>query len=830
MTSYGRYYRPALKNSVDVQLQTAFSDGNWSTVVRLAAKRAQSLKDAYYEAIRACAESQLEGPSERSAAVLALDALVRNPTAVPDVETLDLYEWACRDAQPSLAYSETLGALRSRWVKANPRSVLGIECLKACIQNWDLINAQQIAATLDKASPNTNDRRYMFWNVTLTYLLSISAQCPEGKSRIYGMLATKLVERAAEAAETTGEGNTSDRSLREEEEIILFYHIIEAQAPPETFLKSMRSSSIGALRQLEDGRKYLFLRGLTAFAKRGDWNIIYDFCSQALARTDADGSPSFLAADWRVWKIFVEAASKQPDEQSAFRKVQEMLQKLVSVKSKVAQMYVKNISLASVEFAFRLPTNLLPLSGKDLPTPRVLQICFFLDQHYNKLSVFDDIKDYIGQLSFDETKSLLDVMIPKISEKDALSPLFFDRLSSLSPGLFHGDRRPLMEPLRSYYSSSLKDRAPVKIWDAFAAGSYSAILDMVEYMDRLRRSCTLVMTAVEERRATRAIGGKLDSGIDELPMLSEVTEHATLVNVTDYGSLPNLESSFVPPLADLVRIGPELTNERSHLALLTEQYLDVIDHKPPKDYKPSKANDAALKDTAATIESMARIQQAMSAFLHGEGLMAKLTGPEETYYSSVSLLSAMLLTALTTGRSAAVPPSFALCSSTLKSTIEALQAACVSKGLPSTSRLSTFYALSNHHTLSALRDTALAIKHTVAFMQAFNERESARDRSGKSGLHKEVVAEARVLDTIATRSLAEVRNHIKALKEALGQGGWLDQMTEWTLGTESDDVEVQELWSAVSDIIDTSMLEDWAGRAVESWREGVKGWSTVKLE
>ena len=49
MSSYGRYYRPALKNSVDVQLQTAFSDGNWLTVIRLAAKRAQSLKDPYYE-------------------------------------------------------------------------------------------------------------------------------------------------------------------------------------------------------------------------------------------------------------------------------------------------------------------------------------------------------------------------------------------------------------------------------------------------------------------------------------------------------------------------------------------------------------------------------------------------------------------------------------------------------------------------------------------------------------------------------------------------------------------------------------------------------------
>lgn len=47
--SYGRYGRPALKNSVDVQLQTAFTDGNWNMVVRLADKRFKNLKDPYYE-------------------------------------------------------------------------------------------------------------------------------------------------------------------------------------------------------------------------------------------------------------------------------------------------------------------------------------------------------------------------------------------------------------------------------------------------------------------------------------------------------------------------------------------------------------------------------------------------------------------------------------------------------------------------------------------------------------------------------------------------------------------------------------------------------------
>lgn len=105
--------------------------------------------------------------------------------------------------------------------------------------------------------------------------------------------------------------------------------------------------------------------------------------------------------------------------------------------------------------------------------------------------------------------------------QDALSPLFFDRIGSLSPGLFHGTR-PLLEPLRSYYSNSLRDNCPLRIWDAFSSGSYSSILDLTEYDSRLRRSSTLMMTLVEERRATRAFGGKLEGDIEESPFTGEL--------------------------------------------------------------------------------------------------------------------------------------------------------------------------------------------------------------------------------------------------------------------------------------------------------------------
>jgi hypothetical protein len=162
--------------------------------------------------------------------------------------------------------------------------------------------------------------------------------------------------------------------------------------------------------------------------------------------------------------------------------------------------------------------------------------------------------------------------------QDSLSPLFFDRISTLSPGLFQGSR-PVMEPLRSFYRHTLCDKSPVRIWDAFSAGSYTSILDMSEYDGKLRRSCTLMMTLVEERRAIRCYGGKLDCEIEEHSLTGEfcitstvdlfggqtadksenIDDTTTLVDKTDYGPFPNLESLHGPPIHEYLRLGPGLS-------------------------------------------------------------------------------------------------------------------------------------------------------------------------------------------------------------------------------------------------------------------------------
>jgi len=78
-------------------------------------------------------------------------------------------------------------------------------------------------------------------------------------------------------------------------------------------------------------------------------------------------------------------------------------------------MYKKNIALALLETSFRIPKSLLADStGSDQLTPRLAQLCLFLDQNYDRLSAFDDLKGYVAELSFEEAKYFVEGMIPKL--------------------------------------------------------------------------------------------------------------------------------------------------------------------------------------------------------------------------------------------------------------------------------------------------------------------------------------------------------------------------------------------------------------------------------
>jgi N-terminal acetyltransferase B complex non-catalytic subunit len=70
------------------------------------------------------------------------------------------------------------------------------------------------------------------------------------------------------------------------------------------------------MKQFEQGKKQLFLEALDVFESLEKWDEIYDFCRQGLSLLEDEGVPSYLAADWRVWKRFIAAASKKSDDEA----------------------------------------------------------------------------------------------------------------------------------------------------------------------------------------------------------------------------------------------------------------------------------------------------------------------------------------------------------------------------------------------------------------------------------------------------------------------------------------------------------------------------------
>ena len=258
----------------------------------------------------------------------------------------------------------------------------------------------------------------------------------------------------------------------------------------------------------------------------------------------------------------------------------------------------------------------------------------------------------------------------------------------------------------------------------------------------------------------------------------------------------------------------------------------MINWKPPKDYKPAKPSTTAAIELNYLTESLSRLHNSMTSFLHKPSTAKKLTSAEETHFTSVCLLCGILTAALTTPRSSGtLPASVPLLFSSLKSALATLRASFLD--LASTSSNTNladggvYSSLTDMQTLSQLRETVLAIRHSSGFLVAHHERELARDKSGKSGVHKDILAEMKAVDATAGKVVAEIRGRVKELKERLGEGGWLDRVLEWTFGADGED----DIASAVSTIIGgRAVAEDWAGRVLESWREGVKGWGMVKME
>lgn len=405
---------------------------------------------------------------------------------------------------------------------------------------------------------------------------------------------------------------------------------------------------------------------------------------------------------------------------------------------------------------------------------------------------------------------------------DSLGPYFFDRLSTIAPTLVLPPNRPergLMQGLKSHYRASLKLRMPRRLADAFEAESYTAILDIPSYTERLRSSCTLVMGYVEESQAARALDIRSDSIFEE-PAIEEVTDNSVLNEVIDYGSVPNLEAALSRPIYDVLRLGPDPSNLRSHLALAAERFFEVMTFKPASSYKVANVAQTTAAELTFVLESLQRLGNTFSRFLHARG--KNLTQQEETYYQIISLLTSLIPLSVSASRSPPPPELLASIVSATKSGLDVLRAQALST--PADAEGSkVLLMLGSLHGLSILRDAAAAVKLATSYITTFNDREKERDRSGQSNVPKDVMAQVKALEAAASTAFTEGKTRVALLKQ---ESNTLNaKLSSWTFEIESGD----DLSKQIREVAG-SHVGVWSQRVTDSWRSNVKGWESVRWE
>lgn len=189
----------------------------------------------------------------------------------------------------------------------------------------------------------------------------------------------------------------------------------------------------------------------------------------------------------------------------------ELTAKNPSVEAEIRPELAVIAALCYIQVAFPPSVN---MSNSPTSYAPLLQALLLLEHQLSLTPKHSIISLLLVQLhlrvgSSPRAREIWDTLGVKRTIMDSLAPIFYDRLSTISPALISPSDETgweLLELLSSHFNVSLKLRMPRRLIDAFESGSYSSVIDIPEYMENLRWSCTRVLSLVEETRTDRIMG------------------------------------------------------------------------------------------------------------------------------------------------------------------------------------------------------------------------------------------------------------------------------------------------------------------------------------
>ncbi|KAI1110523.1 N-acetyltransferase B complex non catalytic subunit-domain-containing protein [Nemania sp. NC0429] len=462
-----------LKHSVDIQLDHAFHEQQWTILANLARQRHKATKDEYYRAVEIAAKSRGDNAIDRTLGREVVQAMVNDNTVMKDVDALDLYEFAVD--RLSIDYSKTIGVLRARLAKALPKDQsVGLKCLEACMWYSDWENAQEIAVSLNKNFPG--DRKLLFQNILTTFLVGAAENTNAVKKKLFPNLVKAQVDRAFNLRPLTGKEQTPPGHVHfSENEIKLWIRIREKFGSPQENVKLLSLPNWGTLYFLEQGFTDAFLLSIRLLAFNLQWEAILQISNTVFDKviemeqhnpietvTSSDNnqntetpatrqrlveatnsspgraSEEFIkgqylnaSREWLLWKNTTTAASNLPNSQEALETFHKKIENVIRILSSMGRMnpiFQQNYSQILLDITFtRARTATYPTHSRPAENKTIQCLLKFAKENIKNPSCFATLKGYFELLSREEMASFANALGDEYT-KDTEGLDLYDRL------------------------------------------------------------------------------------------------------------------------------------------------------------------------------------------------------------------------------------------------------------------------------------------------------------------------------------------------------------------------------------------------------------------
>lgn len=242
--------------------------------------------------------------------------------------------------------------------------------------------------------------------------------------------------------------------------------------------------------------------------------------------------------------------------------------------------------------------------------------------------------------------------------------------------------------------------------------------------------------------------------------------------------------------------------------MLAEAFHELLTYKSPASYKASAGSSEY--DHVFITETLARLSNSFPRFLAGPD--NEMTQPELLYFETISLLCTLMSLCIDFDRSSDIAVALHQMTDALSLSLENQRSQILHSENPSIER--TLTMLGSMHNIAMLRDSTAATKLAAQWILNHNEKEKARDRSGKSSFPKELASKIKDLQTVAEKSIKEGQAWISELKTEAMSRDFEPKLKQWVLEDE--------------DAIKSILTMDSLPGLIDSWQLNVKGWQQVK--